>query len=46
MIKTFHSSDKKGLDGIDFGDEWYKRLMEKLQSTSVYCLRRVWQKAS
>lgn len=39
MIKTFRSSDKKGADGIDFGDEWYKRLMAKLQSTSdVVCL--------
>jgi hypothetical protein len=39
MIRTFRSSDKKGKDGIDFGDEWYKRLMEKLQSTSdVVCL--------
>ncbi len=39
MIKTFRSSDKKGNDGIDFGDEWYKRLMAKLQSTSdVVCL--------
>ena len=34
MIKTFRSSDKKGTEGIDFGDEWYKRLMSKLQSTS------------
>src|SRR5215468_4707492 len=39
MIKTFRSSDKKGTDGIDFGDEWYNRLMNKLQSTSdVICL--------
>jgi hypothetical protein len=39
MIKTFRSSDKKGTEGIDFGDEWYKRLMEALQSTSdVVCL--------
>jgi hypothetical protein len=39
MIKTFRSSDKKGSEGIDFGDEWYKRLMSKLQSTSdVVCL--------
>jgi hypothetical protein len=39
MIKTFRSSDRKGSEGIDFGDEWYKRLMEKLQSTSdVVCL--------
>jgi hypothetical protein len=39
MIKTFVSSDKKGAEGIDFGDDWYKRLMAKLQSTSdVVCL--------
>lgn len=39
MIKTFRSSDKKAGEGIDFGDEWYKRLMERLQSTSdVICL--------
>src|SRR5438105_15864931 len=39
MIKTFRSSDKKGREGIDFGEEWYNRLMEKLQSTSdVVCL--------
>jgi hypothetical protein len=39
MIKTFRSSDKKGADGIDFGEEWYKRLMTALQSTSdVVCL--------
>jgi len=39
MIKTFRSSDKKGNEGIDFGDEWYKRLMAKLQTTSdVVCL--------
>jgi hypothetical protein len=39
MIKTFRSSDKKGNEGIDFGEEWYKRLMTALQSTSdVICL--------
>ncbi len=39
MIKTFRSSDRKGKEGIDFGEEWYKRLMEMLQSTSdVVCL--------
>src|SRR5258708_28933680 len=39
MIKTFVSSDKKGTEGIDFGDDWYKRLMAKLQTTSdVVCL--------
>jgi hypothetical protein len=39
MIKTFRSSDRKGADGIDFGEEWYKRLMTALQSTSdVVCI--------
>src|SRR5580658_9647039 len=39
MIKTFRSSDKKGSEGIDFGEEWYKRLMAQLQTTSdVVCL--------
>lgn len=39
MIKTFRSSDKKAGDGIDFGEEWYKRIMDRLHSTSdVICL--------
>src|SRR5688572_28752989 len=39
MIKAFRSSHKKGNDGIDFGDEWCKRLMSKLQpTTDVVCL--------
>jgi TIR domain len=39
MIKTFRSSDKKGTEGINFGEEWYKRLMSQLQTTSdVVCL--------
>jgi hypothetical protein len=39
MIKAFRSSDKKGTDGIDFGEEWDKRLMAMLQFTSdVVCL--------
>ena len=39
MLKSFRSSDKKGAEGIEFGDEWYKRLMEKLQTASdVVCL--------
>jgi len=39
MLKSFRSSDKKGKEGIEFGDEWYKRLMERLDSASeVVCL--------
>lgn len=39
MLKSFRSSDKKGTEGIQFGDDWYKRLMSKLDSASdVVCL--------
>jgi hypothetical protein len=39
MIKTFRSSDKKGTEGFDFGEEWYRTLMQHLDSTSdVVCL--------
>jgi hypothetical protein len=39
MLKTFRSSDKTGSEGIEFGDDWYKRLMAKLDSASdVVCL--------
>jgi hypothetical protein len=39
MLKSFRSSDKKGKEGIEFGDEWYKSLMAKLQAASdVVCL--------
>jgi hypothetical protein len=36
---TFRSSDKTGKEGIDLGDEWYRRLMSELELTShVVCL--------
>ncbi len=39
MLKPFRSSDKKGNEGIEFGDEWYKTLMSKLDVASdVVCL--------
>lgn len=39
MLKSFRSSDKKGTEGIEFGDEWYKILMSKLDRASdVVCL--------
>ena len=39
MLKCFRSSDKKGNEGFQFGDEWYSRLMDKLQTASeVVCL--------
>ena len=39
MLKSFRSSDKKGTEGIDFGDEWYSRLISKLASaTDLVCL--------
>jgi len=39
MLKSFRSSDRKGTEGIEFGDEWYKTLMSKLEKASdVVCL--------
>jgi hypothetical protein len=39
MLKSFRSSDKKGTECIEFGDEWYKTLMAKLETASdVVCL--------
>lgn len=39
MLKSFRSSDKKGAEGIEFGDEWYKTIMAKLEIASdVVCL--------
>jgi hypothetical protein len=39
MLKCFRSSDKKSTEGIEFGDEWYKTLMGKLDKASdVVCL--------
>jgi len=39
MLKSFRSSDKKGTEGIEYGDDWYKRLMLNLKSASdVVCL--------
>jgi TIR domain len=39
MLKSFRSSDKRGTEGIEFGDEWYKVLMDKLAAASdVICI--------
>ncbi len=39
MLKSFRSSYKKGTEGIQFGDDWYKRLMSQLDTASdVVCL--------
>lgn len=39
MLRTFRSSDKKGTEGIEFGDEWYKALMLNLvKASDVVCL--------
>jgi hypothetical protein len=38
-LKSFRSSDRAGTEGIQYGDEWYNRLMEKLDDASdVVCL--------
>jgi hypothetical protein len=39
MLKCFRSTDKKGTEGFQYGDEWYSVLMKKLQAASeVVCL--------
>jgi len=39
MVKSFRSSDRHGTEGFQYGDEWYNRLMEKLDKASdVVCL--------
>ncbi len=37
MLKSFRSSDRKGTAGIEFGAEWYKAIMEKLDSATGCC---------
>jgi hypothetical protein len=39
ILKSFRSSDKKGVQGIEFGVEWYPEVMTKIDSASdVVCL--------
>jgi len=39
ILKHFRSSDKKGIAGIEFGEEWYKAIMGKLdEATDVVAL--------
>jgi hypothetical protein len=39
MLKSFQSSDNKGTQGIEFGVEWYPKVIENLQNASdVVCI--------
>ena len=39
ILRSFHSSGRKGTTGIDFGTEWYRAIMEKLDdATDVVAL--------
>ena len=39
VLKSFRSSDKSGTQGIEYGAEWFPKLMEKLQrATDVVCI--------
>lgn len=39
MLKSFRSSDKKGIQGFEYGVEWYPELMKKLEAAcDVVCL--------
>src|ERR1700722_646256 len=38
-LKSFRSSDKKGATGIEYGQEWYQAIMNKLyEASEVVCL--------
>ncbi|MBA4852935.1 toll/interleukin-1 receptor domain-containing protein [Emticicia sp. BO119] len=38
-LKSFRSSDKKGAQGIEYGQEWYPAIMDKIDEASdVVCL--------
>jgi len=38
-LKSFRSSDKKGTQGIEYGQEWYPAIMDKIDEASdVVCL--------
>ncbi|HVX00658.1 MAG TPA: toll/interleukin-1 receptor domain-containing protein, partial [Candidatus Babeliaceae bacterium] len=38
-LKSFRSSDKKGTQGIEYGEEWYPTIMDKIDEASdVVCL--------
>lgn len=34
IVKSFRSSDRKGTAGIEFGDEWYRAIMSKLDNAT------------
>lgn len=39
MLKSFRSSDNKGTQGIEYGIEWYPKIIESLQNSSdVVCI--------
>lgn len=38
MLKTFRSSDRGGRQGIQYGVEWYRELMNHLDSPATLCV--------
>jgi hypothetical protein len=39
ILKSFRSSDRKGTAGIEYGQEWYRAIMQKLDdATAVVAL--------
>ncbi len=34
ILKSFRSSDRKGTDGIEYGQEWYRAIMQKLDDAT------------
>ena len=49
ILKSFRSSDRKGTAGIEYGQEWYRAIMQKLDDATdvvalltTYSLNRPW----
>jgi hypothetical protein len=39
ILKSFRSSDRRGTSGIEFGDEWYRAIMQRMDlATDVVAL--------
>jgi TIR domain len=35
MLKVFRSSDTAGTEGIEFGEEWYQKVMSRLDDATI-----------
>lgn len=49
ILQSFRSSDRKGVEGIEFGAEWYRTIMERIENATdvvalitEYSINRPW----